>query len=34
MERGDRDINGVGGGGVIEVLIFKEIDIYSGEGVI
>ena len=22
------------GGGVIEVLIFKEIDIYSGEGVI
>ena len=30
------DINGVGGGGggVIEVLIFKEIDIYSGEGVI
>ena len=25
---------GEGGGGVIEVLIFKEIDIYSGEGVI
>ena len=31
-ERGDWDING--GGGVIEVLLFKEIDIYSGGGII
>ena len=34
-ERGDWDINGGGGGEwVIEFLLFKEIDIYSGEGVI
>ena len=32
-ERGDWDING-GGGRVIEFLLFKGIDIYSGEGVI
>ena len=31
-ERGDRDIDG--GGVVIEVLLFKGINIYSGEGVI
>ena len=33
-ERDDRDINGGGGGVVIEILLFKGIDIYSGEGVI
>ena len=33
-ERGDWDITGGGGGGVIEVLLFKGIDNYSGEGVI
>ena len=34
-ERGDWDINGGGGGRrVIEFLLFKGIDIYSGEGVI
>ena len=34
LERDDWDINGEGGGRVIEVLLFKGIDIYSGEGVI
>ena len=36
-ERGDWDINGGGGevgGRVIEFLLFKGIDTYSGEGVI
>ena len=33
-ECGDWDINEGGGGRVIEVLLFKAIDIYSGEGVI